>query len=104
MLHYLMRFEPSQLETLVVISEEGTFEAAARRLHLTPSAVSQRIRALERSAGTVVVQRAQPAQVTRSGEPLLRLGRQLRLLAEEASTALDGDGVIELPVAVNADS
>ena len=44
-----------QDETLVVIAEEGTFDAAARRLHITPSAVSQRIRALERAAGREVV-------------------------------------------------
>ena len=38
-----MQFEPEQLETLLVITEEGTFEAAARRLHVTPSAVSSRL-------------------------------------------------------------
>lgn len=99
-----MRFDPSQLETLVAIAEEGSFDAAARRLHLTPSAVSQRIRALENAAGTVLVRRTTPAGVTSAGEPLLRLGRQLRLLAAEAAVALDGDDVIDLPVAVNADS
>ncbi|HWU33049.1 MAG TPA: ArgP/LysG family DNA-binding transcriptional regulator [Marmoricola sp.] len=99
-----MRFDPSQLETLVAIAEEGTFEAAARRLHLTPSAVSQRIRALESAAGKVLVRRTIPAGVTEAGEPLLRLGRQLQLLAAEAEVDLDDHGVINLPVAVNADS
>jgi LysR family transcriptional regulator (chromosome initiation inhibitor) len=99
-----MRFDPAQLETLVAITEEGTFDAAARRLHLTPSAVSQRVRALERSAGQVLVRRTTPASVTAAGEPLVRLGRQLRLLADEAAAGLDDDAVIELAVAVNADS
>ncbi|KRC55041.1 LysR family transcriptional regulator [Nocardioides sp. Root79] len=99
-----MRFDPAQLETLVAISEEGTFEAAARRLHVTPSAVSQRIRALERAAGQVLVGRTTPAAVTTAGEPLVRLGRQLRLLAAEAAATLGGEDVVELPVAVNADS
>lgn len=99
-----MRFDPAQLETLMAITEEGTFEAAARRLHLTPSAVSQRIRALERSAGQVVVRRTSPAEVTDAGAPLLRLARQMRLLADETAASLGGDAVADLAVAVNADS
>jgi LysR family transcriptional regulator (chromosome initiation inhibitor) len=99
-----VRFDPAQLETLMVIAEQGSFEAAARRLHLTPSAVSQRIRALERSAGQVLVRRTSPAAVTVAGEPLVRLGRQLRLLAAEAAVALGDDAVVDLAVAVNADS
>lgn len=99
-----VRFDPAQLETLMVIAEEGSFDAAARRLHLTPSAVSQRVRALEASAGQVLVRRTSPATVTRAGEPLMRLGRQLRLLAEEAAQMLGQDETVELAVAVNADS
>ena len=37
----------AQLDALVAIADSGSFEAAARALHVTPSAVSQRIRALE---------------------------------------------------------
>jgi LysR family transcriptional regulator (chromosome initiation inhibitor) len=99
-----MQVDHAHLETLVTIVEEGTFEAAARRLHLTPSAVSQRVRALERSAGQVLVRRTTPAGVTAAGEPLLRLGRQLRLLGAEAAAALGEPTVAELAVAVNADS
>ena len=99
-----MRFDPAQLETLVAITEEGTFEAAARRLRLTPSAVSQRVRALERAAGQVLVRRTTPCAATPAGLPLVRLGRQLRLLADEAAAELDESGVVELAVAVNADS
>lgn len=108
-----MRFDPSHLETLVAIAEEGSFDAAARRLHLTPSAVSQRIRALETAAGQVLVRRTLPATPTDAAAPLVRLGRQLRLLADEAESALALGGAgghsergsaIELSVSVNADS
>ncbi|WP_460799397.1 LysR family transcriptional regulator ArgP [Nocardioides pacificus] len=99
-----MRFDPAQLETLMVIAEEGSFEGAARRLHLTPSAISQRVRALERSAGQVVVRRTSPAEVTDAGAPLVRLARQMRLLGAEAAATLGDDDVVELAVAVNADS
>ena len=99
-----VRIDHPLLETLVTIVEEGTFEAAARRLDLTPSAVSQRVRALERDAGQVLLRRTTPTTVTAAGEPLLRLGRQVRLLAAEAATALGERTVTELAVAVNADS
>jgi LysR family transcriptional regulator (chromosome initiation inhibitor) len=104
MLHWSMRFDPAQLETLLAIAEEGSFEAAARRLHLTPSAVSQRVRALEGAAGQVLVRRTSPVVVTPAGAPLMRLGRQMRLLAAEAARALGDGPVAELAVAVNADS
>ncbi|GAB4006946.1 ArgP/LysG family DNA-binding transcriptional regulator [Nocardioides ultimimeridianus] len=99
-----MRFDPAQLETLLAIVEEGTFDAAARRLHLTPSAVSQRVRALEGAAGQVLLRRTTPVTPTDSGEPLLRLARQHRLLEDEAVSALGDAAVVELAVAVNADS
>lgn len=101
--------DPTQLETLVVIAEEGTFDAAARRLHITPSAVSQRIRALERAAGQVLVRRTTPCTPTEAGEPLIRHGRQLRLLLAEAAANLNTGGtsddtVVDLSVVVNADT
>tara|TARA_B000000441_G_C21415198_1_gene162606 strand:- start:5 stop:145 length:141 start_codon:yes stop_codon:yes gene_type:complete len=34
-------------ETLAAIVDEGSMDAAARRLRVTPSAVSQRVKALE---------------------------------------------------------
>jgi LysR family transcriptional regulator (chromosome initiation inhibitor) len=99
-----VHLDPAQLETLLAITEEGTFEAAARRLHLSPSAVSQRVRALERAAGQGLVRRTTPVTVTAAGEPLVRLGRQLRLLTAEAAATLESQRVLDLAVAVNADS
>lgn len=99
-----VRVDPAQLDTLLAISQEGTFEAAARRLHLTPSAISQRVRALERSVGQVLVRRTTPAEITPAGSALMRLGRQWHLLAAEAAGSMGDDAVVDLTVAVNADS
>jgi len=94
-----------QLATLLAIVEHGTFDAAARALDLTPSAVSQRVRALEGVVGRVVVQRTTPCRPTAAGEVLVRLARQQALLAAEAARELGASAAaVDLPVGVNADS
>jgi LysR family transcriptional regulator (chromosome initiation inhibitor) len=102
-----MNVDLAQLETLVAVIDEGTLDAAARRLHVTPSAISQRLRALEVATGRVLVQRGRPATVTDAGQPLLRLARQVGLLVADTSRRLDparpGSTPV-VPIAVNADS
>jgi len=91
-----------QLATFQAVIDAGSFEAAARELHLTPSAVSQRIKALERAVGQVLVRRAKPCAATPAGEALIRFAGQVRLLEREAlRQARDGTRV---SIVVNADS
>lgn len=98
-------YAPAQLAALVAVVDTGTFDAAARALHVTPSAVSQRIRALETRVGQVVVSRSVPCRATPTGEVLVTLGRQTALLAAEADRRLGGgSAVLRAAVAVNADS
>jgi LysR family transcriptional regulator (chromosome initiation inhibitor) len=80
-----------QLRALAAVVDQETFEAAADELRITPSAVSQRIKALERSVGSVLVRRLKPVVPTPAGERLLRSARQLLLLADEALLALRSD-------------
>lgn len=99
-----MNFE--QLRALLAVVDEGTFEAAADELQVSPSAVSQRIKALEAGVGNVVVRRTVPCTPTEAGAVLLRMARQVALLEAETMDALGaGDpGQAALPLAVNADS
>ncbi len=92
--------------TLAVVVEEGTLDAAARRLHVTPSAVSQRLRALEDQLGRVVLVRSKPVRTTEAGDAVVRLARQLALLEHDALTAIgtEDGAVASVPLAVNADS
>lgn len=101
-----MRYDSEHLATLLAVVEEGTLDAAARRLKVTPSAVSQRLKAFEEQVGRVLVVRTKPARATGPGEALVRMARQLALLEHEADQALGtgGDGVSTIPIAVNADS
>ncbi len=68
----MVTVQPEQALTLAAIITQGTFDAAAQRLHLTPSAVSQRVRALEIAVGRPVLRRVRPAELTPAGEAVVR--------------------------------
>lgn len=97
-----------QLAALAAVIDLGSFDAAARQLHVTPSAVSQRIKALEQRVGQVLVIRDKPCAATTAGIPLLRLAAQTAMLQSEILTEMDVvDGSaqpVRIAVAVNADS
>ena len=103
-----MRFQMDHLQALICVLDEGTFDAAAERLRITPSAVSQRIKAMEQTAGRVLVQRVSPVQCTPAGDIVLRYARQMQLLEADAVRALDAEagppGRQSMALAVNADS
>lgn len=103
-----MDLDLGQLRALDVTVREGTLEAAARSLHVTPSAISQRLRALEAATGRILLVRSKPVQVTESGRAVLRLARQVELLAADVARELGSEPaptrVPTLPIAVNADS
>ena len=97
------------LSALAAVVREGSFERAAQALHVTPSAVSQRIRALEERVGCALVVREQPCRATETGRRLCRHVDRVRLLEQELQgtlPALAPKGVtrVTLPIAVNADS
>jgi len=103
-----MDLDLAQLRALDATVRGGTLEAAARALHVTPSAISQRLRALEVATGRILLVRTKPVRVTESGQAVLRLARQVDLLTADVAREL-GDGpspvlVPTLPIAVNADS
>lgn len=99
-----------QLAALRAVVDHGTFEAGARALHITPSAMSQRIRALEASVGSVLVVRSTPVEVSDAGAAVLRLARQFDLLERETLAGLPDRvgaadaGVLALRATINADS
>ncbi|HEX3788282.1 MAG TPA: LysR family transcriptional regulator ArgP [Pseudonocardiaceae bacterium] len=96
-----------QVRTLLAVIDEGTFDAAATALHVTPSAVSQRVKALEQGTGRVLLLRTKPVRLTESGEVIVRFARQLARLERDARVELgmtDTGEPARLPIAVNADS
>lgn len=99
-----------QLAAFAAVLEEGSFEAAARRLSISPSALSQRIKALEDRLGQVLVVRQAPCRPTAAGEALLRRVRPMQALEAEALAELlpergSSDAArTPIPLAVNDDS
>ena len=77
------------LEALATVIEVQGFEAAAKKLYLTQSAISQRIKTLESRYGTPLLIRAQPYQATEMGEQLLGHFKKVLLLENELVTQME---------------
>lgn len=104
---YMAGISPELASTIAAIVDEGSLDAAARALHITPSAVSQRLKSLEQQLGQVLIVRDRPARATAAGEAVVRMARQIALLEHDALSALGLDAAgdrVSIPLAVNADS
>lgn len=100
-----MQLDPAHLAALAAVLRHGSFDHAAAALHVTPSAISQRIRALENRVGTTLVIRANPARATEAGARLARHAAELSVLESNLARDLSLDaspGKVRL--AVTADS
>lgn len=96
-----------QLAALSAVIEEGSFERAAQRLHVTQSAVSQRVKQLEERLGQTLVVRTLPIHATEAGQQVLKHFRQISLLEQELRAGLsqrDARGFTRVSIGVNADS
>ena len=90
------------LAALRAAVDTGSFEAAAQELHLTPSAISQRIKSLETVVGQVLVRRTKPTQTTLAGQAYLRLARQVDTLVQDAAAA--AGATVTVPLAMSSDA
>jgi len=102
-----MHLPSDHLATLTAILHGGSFEAAARHLGITQSAVSQRLKALESRVGAQLVRRGAPCTATAAGERLAAHADQVALLESRLSRDLSGLAPApqtRLRLAVNADS
>jgi LysR family transcriptional regulator (chromosome initiation inhibitor) len=101
-----MDINAKQATALLAVLDTGSFEKAAGNLHVTASAVSQRIRALESQFGGPLVMRQRPCVPTASGLRLLRYLRRASQLEVDFVADLSGpaDALWSAMVAVNADS
>ncbi|CAH0247297.1 HTH-type transcriptional regulator ArgP [Massilia sp. Bi118] len=100
-----MKIDPRRSEAFLAAVDSGSLEAAASRLKLTPSAVSQRISALEQDLGTPLLIRTRPCRPTAPGMRLLQFLRRRELLeAEFLAETEDATVPVRVPLAVNNDT
>jgi LysR family transcriptional regulator, chromosome initiation inhibitor len=98
--------DPAQLAALAAVHRRGSFELAAADLHVTPSAISQRIKALEEATGSLLIRRGSPCTATDTGLRLIRHHDEVALLESTLAAELPSlsSGPATLRIAVNADS
>ena len=98
--------DPAQLAALAAVHRRGSFDLAAAELHVTPSAISQRIKALEEATGSLLIRRGTPSTATDTGLRLIRHHDEVALLETTLAAELPGlsPGPATLRIAVNADS
>ncbi len=102
-----MLLDPHQLSALAAILRHGSFEAAAAELSVTPSAISQRIKALEDRVGAALIHRGTPCTGTPAGLRIARHAEDIGLLEAKLARELTLDqreGPVRVRVALPADS
>ncbi len=100
-------FDYKLIEALALVTREGGFDKAARALHITQSAVSQRVKLLEEITGQVLLARTTPPRATKSGQKLLKHYLQVKRLEDDLLGKIGGsasEGFTSIAVGINADS
>ena len=94
------------VEAFARVVSEGGFEKAARVLHVTQGAVSQRVKLLEEQAGCVLMVRSSPPRPTSAGREMLKHYRQVKQLEQDLGPGLgrEARGFASMTVGINADS
>lgn len=95
------------IEALDSVVKTGGFDKAANALYVTQSAVSQRIKQLERFVAQPVLVRDQPPRPTPLGQKLLGFYQRIQLLEQELIPEISNQQPLQirqLSIATNADS
>ena len=94
------------LNTFVAVVDQGSMAAAARLLNITPAAVAQQIRTLEREIGAPLIARVgRTVNVTEPGARILQRARELLRNVADLRTVANDDattGELRLGAGTNA--
>jgi DNA-binding transcriptional LysR family regulator len=91
--------ETNYLRTFTVVLESGSMSEAARRLDLTPAAVAQQMRVLERDFGVPLLRRSgRTVRPTEGGHRPSQTARELLRRGDDALVVGDGEGDARLTV------
>ncbi|MCI5052226.1 MAG: ArgP/LysG family DNA-binding transcriptional regulator [Simkaniaceae bacterium] len=100
-----MHIDYKGIEALYEVQELGSFEEAAKRLKISQSAVSQRVKSLEGAHGEALLVREPPYQPTPKGALLIAYYKKILLLERDLVEAIEGVGQeAVISIALNRDS
>ncbi len=102
-----MLLDPHHLSALSAILRHGSFDAAAAELAVTPSAISQRIKALEDRVGAALIHRGTPCTGTPAGLRIARHAEDIGLLEAQLAREITLDqhrAPARVRIAIPADS
>ena len=101
----MIMFDYKLIEALAMVAQGGGFDKAATALHITQSAVSQRVKLLEEQMGQILVARTAPPRLTSAGRNLLKHYLQVKRLEDDLFGEMaEQVGYTPIAVALNADS
>ncbi|WP_170573218.1 LysR family transcriptional regulator ArgP [Ruegeria atlantica] len=101
-----MLLDPIHLSALSSILRHGSFDAAAAELAVTPSAISQRIKALEDRVGAALINRGTPCTGTPAGLRIAQHAEDIGLLESRLAQELtlkQATGPARVRIAIPAD-
>lgn len=105
-----MDFDYDALSVLSAVVRSGSFEAAAKSMNVTQSAISQRIKQLEQKFGAILILRGRPCVATEEGVLLCRHLEEVQLLEHDLREHLAARGKsaarvpVSVRISVNSDS
>ncbi|MCF8069005.1 MAG: LysR family transcriptional regulator ArgP [Desulfobacterales bacterium] len=100
-------FDYKLIEALAAVTREKGFEKAARALHITQSAVSQRIKLLEDQTGQVLLARTTPPKTTSAGKKLLKHYLKVKQLEDDLADEMHKPAIksfSSISIGINTDS
>ena len=95
------------IEAMAMVVKEGGFDKAAQALHITQSAISQRIKLLESATGQILIARTTPPRATAAGRKLLKHYLKVKRLEDDLMGEMDvplDRRFTTIAVGLNADS
>lgn len=102
-----MNIDYKGIQAFAAVVQLGGFERAAQTLHITQSAISQRIKHLESRFGHTLLVRSSPPKATPAGATVLKFSQQLEQLENSLTEELqpqEQQGWVRMAIAVNADT
>lgn len=100
-------FDYKLLEAFAMVVQEKGFEKAAQQIHITQSAISQRVKQLEEQFGQILLLRTSPPMPTQAGKKVIKLYNQVSHIEDDFKASVfqdENQTFTPFPLGINVDS